>query len=246
MPTYNTNAIVLRYINYLEKDRIFTLFSREHGKISAIAKGVRRPGSKLSSHLDYLHLSQLQLATGKNLHIITQASILNNFSLLLKDINKLPWVYYLTEMLEKSISGQEESTKRIFDFFLKSLHYLEMAKHMDTMACSFQLQLLKILGYAPHLHACSLCDKPFQESKVKISFNSNNILCLKCSQNRDLPIFDQRTIKIAKFLTDNFVDRSLKPQIKRELYFITRGFWNNILPKNLKSWQFLKQSLTVA
>jgi len=72
--SYSTEAIVLKRSDLGEADRILTLFTPGKGKFHAVAKGTRRPVSKLAGHLDLLCRSQLQMALGRNLDIVTQAA----------------------------------------------------------------------------------------------------------------------------------------------------------------------------
>jgi hypothetical protein len=86
---YKTEAIVLKRTNLGEADNIITLYTPNFGKIRAVAKGVRRPKSKLGGHLDLLTQSALLLAQGQNLDIITQAQSIESFLTLKSDISTL-------------------------------------------------------------------------------------------------------------------------------------------------------------
>src|SRR5438309_6694826 len=73
LSSYRDAAVVLRKLDYGEADRIYTLLTREHGKVGAIAKGVRRPNSKLAAALELFSEIDVQLARGRNLDVVTQA-----------------------------------------------------------------------------------------------------------------------------------------------------------------------------
>src|SRR3990170_1939622 len=77
--TYQTEAIIIRKTKLGEADRILTLYTPYLGKIRAVAKGVRRPRSKMSGHLELLTHSQVSLARGRNLDTITGCQTINSF-----------------------------------------------------------------------------------------------------------------------------------------------------------------------
>ena len=100
MRTYSANAIVLRRIDLGEKDRILTLYTREHGKLSAVAKGSRRPGSKLAGASEPFTYSKMFLATGKDLDVLTQADIKESFPNVKSDIRSVAYGVYLLELTQ--------------------------------------------------------------------------------------------------------------------------------------------------
>jgi len=98
---YKTEAIVLKRINLGEADNIITLYTPNFGKIRAVAKGVRRPKSKLGGHLDLLTQSALLLAQGQNLDIITQAQSIESFLTLKSDIKRISCAFYIAELVDQ-------------------------------------------------------------------------------------------------------------------------------------------------
>jgi len=72
MPVYSAEAVVLRKVDYGEADRILTLFTRERGKLPAIAKAVRRAKSRMSGQLDVFSHGQMLLAEGRRMDVVTQ------------------------------------------------------------------------------------------------------------------------------------------------------------------------------
>src|SRR6185312_6839218 len=138
--SYATEAIILKRTDLGEADRIVTLFTPGKGKYHAIAKGTRRPVSKLAGHLELLSRSQLQLAVGRNLDIVTQAEGRENFLHLRSNLWHMTCGFYLAELVNRFV---EDSTPHldIYSLLLETLRYLDA----DAMA----LEQQRISGAMP-------------------------------------------------------------------------------------------------
>ncbi len=132
--SYSTEAIVLKRTDLGEADRILTLFTPGKGKIRAIAKGTRRPISKLAGHVDLLCRSQLQLAMGRNLDIVTQAEGRENFQRLRNDLWHMTCGFYLAELVDRFVEDQT----RHYDIYVLLLDTL---RYLDADANALQQQL---------------------------------------------------------------------------------------------------------
>ena len=122
--SYATEAIVLKRTDLGEADRILTLFTPGKGKIRAVAKGTRRPISKMAGHLDLLCRSQLQLALGRNLDIVTQAEGRENFLHLRNDLWHMTCGFYLAELVDRFVEDQMQHYD-IYVLLLETLRYLD-------------------------------------------------------------------------------------------------------------------------
>src|SRR5215471_6902671 len=122
--SYSIEAIILKHTDIGEADRILTLFTPSKGKIHAIAKGIRRPVSKKAGHLELLNRSQLQMALGRNLDIVTQAEGRENFLHLRSELWHMTCGFYLAELVDRFV---EESTPHldIYALLLEALRYLD-------------------------------------------------------------------------------------------------------------------------
>ena len=135
--SYSTEAIVLKRSDLGEADRILTLFTPGKGKIHAVAKGTRRPISKLAGHVDLLCRSQLQLALGRNLDIVTQAEGRENFLHLRADLWHMTCGFYLAELVDRFV---EDHTQH-YDIYVL---LLETLRYLDADANALQQQLASI------------------------------------------------------------------------------------------------------
>ncbi len=148
LPKYFSDlAIVLKRINYGETDKIVTLFTREHGKISAIAKGVRRTTSRKAPHIEPFVLTKVYLTNGKGMPILTQAETQETFSKLKSDLEKTKDIFYLGEIIDR-LTTEDEPNEDIFNHFIYTLKELEHETREQTQLIThFQIYLLQNLGF---------------------------------------------------------------------------------------------------
>jgi len=176
--TYRVSALVLRIRNLGEADRLLTLLSPEKGKIAALAKGARRPRSKLAS-LQLFSLATLQLAAGKNLDIITQAVVRLPFPALREEVSRFAYACYLVELAD-AFSQPGEKNRRLFDLLLSGLAALNKGGEPEVIARAFELRLLDLSGYAPQLDTCVSCAYPMGEEPMGFSPQLGGMLCHRC------------------------------------------------------------------
>ncbi len=159
MPAYNTLAIVLRRLHYGETDNILTLYSRDLGRFSAIAKGARKAISRLSGATEVLTCTRFGLASGKSLEIVTQCEVQDSFSGLRHDLNRLAHGLYLADLIDHAVEDHAPNPD-LFDLLLTGLHAVQTLPMPELAARWFELQLLGDLGYAPNLGECAVCHAP--------------------------------------------------------------------------------------
>ena len=108
---YRTEAVVLRHSDFGEADRLLTVFTPYMGKLRLLAKGVRKPGSRKAGHLDLFTRTQLLVARGRNLDIITQAQTIEPYLPLRRDLWRMSHGCYAAELLD---SFSEEQSEKIY------------------------------------------------------------------------------------------------------------------------------------
>ena len=149
MPTYKTEAIILKRQNFSEADKILTIFTRRRGKISAIAKGVRRLKSRKGGNLDLLNHCELLIAEGKTLDLIVEAQVINSFLPLKKDLEKISLSYLACEVVD-FLTAERVENSLLFEHlreFLKSLSAENDKEKQELLTVSFQFKVINLLGF---------------------------------------------------------------------------------------------------
>lgn len=152
MPSYQTSAIILRRHNLGEADRIISFVTPERGVVRAVVKGARRIKSKLGGHVELFCETELHLAEGRNLDVVTSARLRHDAGPITSDWDRLQHAYVLAEMIDK-LSGEGEPHPGLFE--LAQQVYIELsAKEIpvfELLELWYKLRLLDVLGYRPEL-----------------------------------------------------------------------------------------------
>jgi len=172
--TYKTKAIIIKRINLGEADRIVTALSRDFGKIRFVAKGVRRIKSKLSGSIEPYYESELLLFTGKNLDILSNASILKTFIPNKPELVTLKTANYFGEIIDRLTPDQEKDPE-LFDIFETSLNLLS-----DSIFAKlyFESRFYQHSGVFPETNLCVKCQK--KPDSFFFSTYANGSICESC------------------------------------------------------------------
>ena len=179
MASYQTQGIVLYRVSSGETDRILTLFTREYGKLSAIAKSARKSSSRSSGATEMFTESRFLLGVGKSLDVISQVEIKQAFPSLRDDLERLTRATYYCELLDRfTVERDASDSIRLFDLIIAALSLLtENAANMDMLVHAFEMRLLEILGYAPKLNACVMCGEDPSDGPLGFSPTLGGVLC---------------------------------------------------------------------
>ena len=261
--SYPIEAIILKRTDIGEADRILTLFTPNRGKMRAVAKGIRRPISKKAGHLELLTRSQLQVALGRNLDIITQVEGRENFLHLRRELWHMTCGYYLVELVDRFL---EDLTPHqdIYALLLESLRYLDADAgalqqqrtsnagtnedqddehgHTRLLLRYFELHLLSAIGYEPALHQCAHCASELRPEENGFRASLGGALCPQCSRfwERRLSL---NALKVLRYLKQSkWIEASylnLDSRLQVELEAIMHDLLRFHLERDLKSWSFL-------
>lgn len=178
MPSYNVNGIILRRINFSETDTIATMYSRERGKISGVAKGAKKAISRLAGPTEVLTYGRYQLATGQNLDIITQAEAKESFPRIHGDLSRIAHASYIAEIVDKMVE-EDQANPDIFDLMLSSLYLMDRPNDPARITHMFELQFMRLIGYEPTLDRCVRCRRPLPD-ELHFSPSHGGVVCREC------------------------------------------------------------------
>lgn len=149
MPKLTTQAIVIKSTLYKDADKIYTLFSKEKGKITALAKGVRKINSKRGGNLDSLNHIEVFINTNNDFNYITEVSTINSFKNIKKDYELSKHTFYIRELINNSIL-EDENVTEVFNSTIDTLNKLENIKTNTILTINkFEIKLMQLLGYQP-------------------------------------------------------------------------------------------------
>lgn len=234
---YRTPAVILKRMDLGEADRIVTLFSRDEGKIRAVAKGVRRPTSRSAGHLEPFTLSDVLLAVGRELDVISQADTLESFRTVREDLELATHGYYLAEAVDLLTEDRQEN-RAVFDVLLESLHALAAATDARLVLVVFHLNLLDALGYRPELRECVACRAAIQPERNRFSPQLGGVICATCGPAeptaRDI---GTSALKLLRFVqaTRGLHAVNVPPPVCREAEALLRDYAEHIVERRLRT-----------
>ena len=236
---YNTEAIVLKRINFKEADRILTLYTPNLGKISAVAKGVRRPKSKMGGHLELLTHCSLMLARGRNMDTVNQAQTICSFRRLREDLWREGLALYAAELVVQFTAEHQENYP-IYSLLLDTLNRLCDTKDAETALRFLEVNLLTHLGYKPELHQCTSCKKPVEPTVNYFSASGGGVLCPACRSKEQLarPI-SLNALKVMRLCQQGDFTKvskvNISDELSAELESILRHYIRYLLEREVKS-----------
>ena len=247
---YRTEAIVLKRTDFGEADRLLILYTPGLGKLRAIAKGVRKPTSRKSGHVELFTHSQLLIAKGRDLDIVTQAETLHAFRPLREDLRRITYAYYVVELVDQFTEEGIEN-RPLFDLLLAMLTWLGEAADLGLTTRFFELRLLDYVGYRPQLFYCVGCNARIEPTAHVFSLAEGGVLCPRCSErmqrerrmNQKGEAISLNALKVLRYLQtrDYALCRRLqiRPQSHEEVERIMRRYITYLLERRLKSLEFL-------
>jgi DNA repair protein RecO (recombination protein O) len=177
---YRDEAIVLRTHKLGEADRIVTLLTRQHGKVRAVGKGVRRTTSRFGSRLEpFMHVD-LQLSTGRNLDIVTQAETLAPYGRALSADYSLYTVgTAMLETADRLVEAEHEPALQQYWLLVGAVRALATREHAPGLVLdSYLLRALAVAGWAPSFADCARCGEPGPHHAFNVS--SGGAVCARC------------------------------------------------------------------
>ena len=182
-----TEAIILKGMKYRETSKILTLYTRQYGKVSVIAKGARDPKSKFGSALEPMNyvLTVFYKKDNRDLQLLTQCDLMKSFRGISEDMGRLHAAMAIVELVD-AVSHAEEQNVQLFETTVRSLEVINSAtKNPLHLLYAFELQLAGILGFQPNFLTCHGCGRTMDEtamdeSGVELQLNGGGVLCVHC------------------------------------------------------------------
>jgi DNA repair protein RecO (recombination protein O) len=243
--TYRTESIVLRRSDFGEADRLLTLYSREFGKIQAIAKGARKPQTRKSGHVELFMRTNFLIAKGKNIDIVTQAELVEAYAPLREDLVRTTYASYIGELLDR-FTAEEDRDLRKYNLLADGLRWLAMSDNLLLAARFYELRLLSLAGFQPQLFNCVSCAEPIQEQDQFFSAELGGLLCPNCKQaDRRAKAISSSAVKVLRYLQTHSWDTVNALQLRRELHTelenVMHYYLTYLLERELKSVDFLQR-----
>ncbi|KGP73163.1 DNA repair protein RecO [Pontibacillus yanchengensis] len=236
-------GIVIRTGNYGETHKIVTLFTRERGKIAVMAKGAKKPKSKMSAITQpFVHASFL-IQIGSNMGTLYQGEVLQSLRSIREDIIKAAYAAYISELTDKLVE-ENQPDPFLYQQLLQTMVWMTEDKDLDILLYMYELKMYKKGGFAPELNQCVNCGRT--EGPYTFSVMEGGLLCRFCNHidNESFTLPDT-IIKLLRMCLLVDVTRigniSVKDENKQRIREILDLYYERYGGYFLKSKKFLNQ-----
>lgn len=238
--TLSVEGIVILSREYKDSDKSLVIFTKDRGRLSFVAKGVRKLNSKNRSATDLLVHGEYHLSKGKAYYILNQGQVIEGFMNIRKDLLKttvgMTMTVFLNDVLVDNMSQSE-----VYDLFIWTLKRLETTKDPKFLLRYFLIKSILFLGHQPNLEFCNLCQR--NSSDYFFQFSEGNLVCTSCTKEGFY--LDSNLIMVYKLLeTDNFnqlKDLDMSRSVLEKLDYFLEKLIEHITDKRFTGFDYLKK-----
>jgi DNA repair protein RecO (recombination protein O) len=240
---YRTEAVVLRHSNFGEADRLLTVYAPYMGKVRLLAKGVRRQKSRKAGHLETFTRTQLLVARGRNLDLITQAETIESYVALRQDLWRVSHAYYVAELVDR-FSEERSENHPLYDLLCDVLGWICCSADLALTIRFFELRLLDLVGYRPRLFQCPRCNTSLEPVTNFFSEEDGGVLCPRCGKGeRTAKAISMGALKVLRYLQTHKYQEcaglQLTSRTRSEVERVLQKYLVYLLERRLKSAEFL-------
>jgi DNA repair protein RecO (recombination protein O) len=243
---YVTDAIVLSRFDYGEADRIMTLVTPVHGKFKVIAKGVRRPTSRLGGALEPLAELRVALARGRTFDVVTQVEVSQAWLNLRDSLECAATAWYLAELADRSLEERHEA-EGLYALLKHAYELLDAGMDPGRVARWYEMHLADELGVRPEVDRCVECDRVLEaEERFRWVPPLGGVLCYRCpGPPEDRAGLSLEALKLLKAYQRLDIEAlaalRLPVSVEREVEQAMRDFLRVSLERDARSLEFLDE-----
>ncbi len=239
-----TEAIVLRNIDFRETSKIVTFFSRDHGKITGLLKGIRKDHRKFGSNVDKFSVNDIVYYPSRSseIHLVSHCDLKQYFFPIRQDLRKSLAASYVLELVNM-IMPVEDRNPKVYQLMLDFLNTLEKDLNVNQLVHMFQIKILSYSGFRPHLESCVKCKKTI-DRRAWFGLKEGGLVCSRCPA----PAEPAHSISPGSVATILHVERSewpaclrlrFPPAVLKDLKYVLNNFLVYHLGRKLKSAKYL-------
>lgn len=244
----DTEAIVLDCIDHGESDLIVSLFSREAGRLTAIAKGAKKSQRRFVNKLELFSFLRISCnrKSDRDLAFLAEADLLASFMNIRQDLELYALASVIGEFLLLGI-GEGEPDEKVFRLSLWALHRLDRRQQPRAILVLFLIRYFDYLGYRPDLELCSTCRTPVTTEKwYAFHPTGGRIVCSSCNAAKNLSrTLSHGTIKILRAAQDSPLERlhrlKISGSILEEALSLLHNYGRTLFQRDITSWKTMQK-----
>lgn len=236
-------GIIIKTMDYGETNKIVTIFSKRFGKFTAMARGAKKPRSRMASVAQPFILGEFFVYMNRGMGTLQQGEIIDSFRKIREDIVKTAYTAYITELTEKLLDDKSPDATLYEQYYL-TLKWIDSNNESDIPIMMYELKLFTKGGFAPVLDQCSNCGST--NELIAFSLGEGGLLCLNCKQiDPDAVMLNSIQIRLLQMFQSVGLEQvgniSVKPENKELLRNLIDAYYERFGGFYLKSRRFLKQ-----
>ncbi len=240
MERYIDQAIVLSHTDFGEADRIVTLFTRGHGRLSAFAAGARKSKRRFAGALEPgTHLSAQLVATHGDTHRLDGVTLQRSFHRLRDDLPRIARAMYCLELC-RELTRDHQPHEALFDALLHYLGLLDEQRAGPTSLLKFELDALQYTGFMPRFAPCALCGGEAGD-RPRFDPEHGGVVCFSCSARVPRGLAVRPDVVAALAALQAGARQPLQPELRARARELLNAFTTHHLGRPLKSVAFMEQ-----
>lgn len=239
MALEKTDAIILKSFPYGDTSKIARCYTRDFGKISIIAKGVRKSKTLQSGYIEPMNYLSLLFyySPKRQLQTFSKAEFQRVWSALLRDVKKVSYGFAIVELIDKTVTG-EEPHEQLFQLLVDILQAINSSnRNINLIFWYFEIHLLILLGFRPVLSECPRCHGKLEEGFFALEYGE--LICRNCDQGGG-HLVSHRAVHILKKLKRNSIQEIEKISLKKGDRKEVGGFLNDYLKYHVEGLREIK------
>ena len=193
---YRTKGLIIAKRDFREADRFFTFFTKDYGRVEALAKGERKIESKLRGGLELFYLSEISFIQGRYWKTLVDASLIDNFSNIREDLTKMKAASLIGRQISTLVKGKEED-QELWNLIKNTFQRLNDSPRNFLIHQYFFWRFVSHLGYQPQLYKCVNCKQELDRDRLYFSADQGGMVCKNCKQGLNQRV-DPGTVKIIR------------------------------------------------
>ena len=236
--------MVLRHSNLGEADRLLWIYSLGCGKLRAVAKGARKIRSRKAGHLEPFMRIRFMMAKTRDLPIITQVESIDGYWNLRENLLTVGYAAYIVELLDR-FTYDEDGNQSLYHLLTDTLQRLNIEVEPILAVRYYEVRLLDLLGYRPHLFQCANCQAEIQPQNQYFSNSQGGVLCPPCGVKivDAVPVSMQALKYLRHFQRSSFAQSTravLGSEINSEIENLIQDYMTYNLERGLNTPTFIR------
>ncbi len=236
-------GIVIRARPYGENNKIVTLFTRDAGKITCMARGAKKPSSRLAAITQPFTHGSFSIYKGRGMGTLQNGDQLESLRHIREDIMKTAYASYIVELIDR-LTEQDEPQPAIYELLYQALHAIEEDYDPEAISLFVEWKMLPSAGLTPTLHQCANCGAT--DGEFAFSFQELGFLCHRCFHvDRYIIRLSPSLVKLIRTFYFVPIERVGSLKLKKETKSLVKGIVRSIYEEQagirLKSRGFLEQ-----